>query len=175
VEEFTESVSFHQRLYAHAMARSIAHVRMLGFDAFDAVRASLELAAPLGAGAELNRAAIADRLDKGYLDATTLMEYLIRQGIPQRTAQGAVGRLVRRVMDRGVRLMDVSLHEFREEEPQWDEGVYQALGVYKAVEAMASYGATGSSQVRQQMERWKARLGETGETAWAPKTRQTDA
>ena len=60
------------------------------FDSFDTVRASLELAAPLVAGAELNRAAIAERLDRGHLDATTLMEHLIRRGIPQRTAHGLV-------------------------------------------------------------------------------------
>ena len=50
------------------------------FDAFDTVQASLELAAPLVAGAELNRPAIAERLDRGHLDATTLMEHLIRRG-----------------------------------------------------------------------------------------------
>ena len=44
------------------------------FDSFDTVDACLELAAPLVAGAELNRRAIAERLDRGYLDATTLME-----------------------------------------------------------------------------------------------------
>ena len=64
------------------------------FDSFDTVRASLELAAPLVAATELNREAIAERLDRGYLDATTLMEYLIRRGVPQRTAHGLVGRLV---------------------------------------------------------------------------------
>ena len=62
------------------------------FDAFDTVRASLELAAPLMAAAELNRAAIAARLDRGHLDATTFMEYLIRRGVPQRTAHDLVGR-----------------------------------------------------------------------------------
>ena len=70
------------------------------FDAFDTVHASLELAAPLMAGAELNRAAIAQRLDRGHLDATTFMEYLIRRGVPQRTAHGLVGRLVRKALDR---------------------------------------------------------------------------
>ena len=39
------------------------------FDSFDTVKAALELAAPLVAGAELNRPAIAERLDRGYLDA----------------------------------------------------------------------------------------------------------
>jgi argininosuccinate lyase len=64
------------------------------FDAADTVRACLELAAPLVAAAELNRDAIAARLERGYLDATTLMEHLIMEGVPQRTAHEIIGRLV---------------------------------------------------------------------------------
>ena len=86
-------------------------------DSFDTVSASLELAAPLVAAAELNRAAIAARLDRGHLDATTLMEHLIRRGVPQRTAHGLVGRLVRKAMERGVRLADLPLEEFRQAHP----------------------------------------------------------
>ncbi|MFO0883114.1 MAG: hypothetical protein U0894_02830 [Pirellulales bacterium] len=56
------------------------------FDAFDTVDICLELAAPLVAGAKLNVASINARLDKGYLDATTLMEYMILRGVPQRKA-----------------------------------------------------------------------------------------
>ena len=126
------------------------------FDSFDTVRASLELAAPLVAGAELNRSAIAERLDRGYLDATTLMEYLIRRGIPQRTAHGIVGRLVRLAMDRNVRLADLTLDEFREAHPELDQSVYEVLGVDKAVQAMQSYGSTAPAEVRKQIERWKS-------------------
>ena len=71
------------------------------FDAFDTVEACLELAAPLVRGAELNRAAIRSRLDRGYLDATTLMEYLIHRGVPQRRAHHFVGQLVGKAMERG--------------------------------------------------------------------------
>ena len=71
------------------------------FDAFDAVHASLSLAAPLVEQAELNKSAIAERLDQGYLDATALMEHLIGRGIAQRTAHGLVGGLVARAMQRG--------------------------------------------------------------------------
>ena len=128
------------------------------FDSFDTVCASLELAAPLVAGAELNRAAIAERLDRGHLDATTLMEYLIQRGIPQRTAHGLVGRLVRKALDRGVRLSDLSLEEFREAHPDLDASVYNVLGPEKAVAAMVSYGSTGPAQVREQVRRWKELL-----------------
>ena len=128
------------------------------FDSFDTVEASLELAAPLVAGAELNRRAIAERLDRGHLDATTLMEHLIRLGIPQRTAHGLVGRLVRKALDGNLRLSDLSLEDFREAHPDLDEGVYEVLGVEKAVAAMTSYGSTGPEQVRAQVARWKERL-----------------
>ena len=71
------------------------------FDAFDTVSSCLAIAAPLVARTELNRPAIAERLERGHLDATTLMEYLIRRGMPQRTAHGVVGKLVRLAIDRG--------------------------------------------------------------------------
>ena len=110
------------------------------------------------AGAKLNREAIAERLDRGHLDATTLMEYLIRRGVPQRTAHGIVGRLVRKALDRGVRLSDLSLDEFREAGPDLDAGVYDVLGPEKAVAAMTSYGSTGPEQVKEQIRRWKELL-----------------
>jgi argininosuccinate lyase len=128
------------------------------FDSFDTVKASLELAAPLVAGAELNREAIAERLDRGYLDATTLMEYLIGRNLPQRTAHEAVGRLVRRAMERGVPLSGLSLAEFREADPGVNESVYDVLGVERAVAAMTSEGSTGPEQVRRQVARWKELL-----------------
>ena len=130
------------------------------FDSFDTVRASLELAAPMVALAELNRSAIAERLDRGHLDATTLMEHLIRRGVPQRTAHGLVGRLVRKALDQGVRLADLPLADFREALPELDESIYQVLGVRQAVAAMVSYGSTAPEQVKQQVESWKARLRE---------------
>jgi argininosuccinate lyase len=129
------------------------------FDAFDTVHASLSLAAPLMEGTELNRAAIAERLHRGYLDATTLMEYLIRRGTAQRTAHGLVGRLVGRAMEKGVSLSDLTLAEFQAADPSLDKSVFDVLGVEKAVAAVSSYGSTNPRQVDEQVRRWKKRLG----------------
>jgi argininosuccinate lyase len=132
------------------------------FDSFDTVNACLELAAPLVAGAELNRDSIAARLDRGYLDATTLMEYLIGRGIPQRTAHGVVGRLVRKALDRGVPLGDLPLDEFKAAEPSLDRGVFDILGAERAVQAFVSYGSTGPAQVAEQVAGWKSKLAASG-------------
>jgi argininosuccinate lyase len=128
------------------------------FDAFDTVAACLELAAAIVAAAELDRPAIDRQIDDGHLDATALMEHLIGRGVPQRTAHGLVGRLVRTALDRGLRLADLPLAEFQAALPELDQSVFQVLGARQAVAAMVSYGSTAPQQVRQQVQQWKERL-----------------
>ena len=128
------------------------------FDSFDTVELCLELAAPLVAGASLNRDWIAAKLDQGHLDATTLMEFLIRRGIPQRTAHHLIGDLVRQATEKGVRLADLPLADFQAVEPSLDKTVYACLGVDNAVAAFRSYGSTAPSEVRKQIEIWKKKL-----------------
>ncbi len=129
------------------------------FDSFDTVSASLELAAPIAAQTELNRAAIAARIDDGYLDATSLMEYLIRAGVPQRSAHGIVGHLVRAAMTRGIRLSEIPLDEMRESAPQISADVYGYLDAAGAVRAMKSFGSTAPAEVKKQIRWWKKQLG----------------
>ena len=128
------------------------------FDSFDTVGLCLELAAPLVSGAELNRQAIAQQLDRGHLDATTLMEWLIRRGLPQRTAHHAVGELVAKAQARGCRLADLPLDEFQSLDASIDNGVYEVLGVDKAVRAFTSFGSTAPAEVRKQIDAWKKRV-----------------
>jgi argininosuccinate lyase len=134
------------------------------FDSVDTVAACLELAAPLVAGAELDRDTIASRLDEGYLDATTLMEFLILRGVPQRTAHEVIGRLVAVAMKRGVPLAKLTREEFRSAHAALDDTVYDVLGVDRAVAAFTSYGSTNPDQVEHQLASWRERLNETRTT-----------
>src|SRR5262249_2516562 len=128
------------------------------FDSFDTVELCLELAAPLIAGATLNRTAIAEKLDRGHLDATTLMEWLIQRGTPQRTAHHAVGQLVGKALECGCRLADLPLEDYRNTDSTLDQSVYNVLGVEKAIAAFTSYGSTAPAEVLKQIERWKTKL-----------------
>jgi argininosuccinate lyase len=141
-----------------AYNRDLQEDKLPLFDAFDTVSMCLEVAAPLVAGAELNRASILEKLDRGHLDATTFMEYLIRRGMPQRTAHGVVGRLVRVALDRGIRLADLALSEFQEADASLDAGVYEVLGVDNAIRSFVSYGSTAPAQVADQVLAWKLKL-----------------
>ncbi len=129
------------------------------FSAFDTVDSCLDLAALLVDGASLRGDRISARIDEGYLDATTLMEYLIKQGVPQRTGHEIVGHLVGLAEKRGGRLADLSEDDFRAAHPKLDGAVKQSLGVVNAVNAFQSYGSTAPAQVAKQLADWKTRLG----------------
>ena len=128
------------------------------FDSVDTVHASLEMAAPLVAGMKLNRPAIAEKLDRGYLDATTLMEELIRRNIPQRSAHEIVGKLVRLAMDRNVPLSALSGDELKQIDSSLDENLKLVLGADNAIARFVSYGSTAPKEVQRQIQAWQARL-----------------
>lgn len=128
------------------------------FDSFETVHACLELAIPIVEGAELQAETITERLDQGYLDATTLMEHLILQGIPQRTAHHLVGELVATAQAGRLRLADLTDEQLTAAHPQLDGKLRQVLGVEKAVHAYRSYGSSHPDQVRLQIDRWRKRL-----------------
>jgi len=131
------------------------------FDSFDTVTACLQLAALLVERAELNREAIAERLDRGHLDATTFMEFLISRGVPQRTAHHMVGELVGEALSNNVRLADLPLERYQQLDSTLDETVYDVLGVENAVRAFQSYGSTAPSEVSSQVESWKERVAQS--------------
>lgn len=128
------------------------------FDSADTVSACLELAAAVVAGSKLNREAIAARLEDGYLDATTLMEYLIGLGVPQRSAHEIIGKLVAQAMKQGLPLAKLPLADFQQAHPALDEKVFGVLGVENSIAAFKSVGSTAPAMVAQQVEHWKKHL-----------------
>jgi argininosuccinate lyase len=129
------------------------------FDAFDTVAASLSLAAPLVEQTRFKRERIAARLEDGFLDATTLMEFLILQGVPMRSAHEAVGRLVRRCEEKHCRLAQLPAEEFEAVRPGIGGAVYGVLGVANALAAFKSAGSTAPAEVERQLRAWHQRLG----------------
>ena len=129
------------------------------FDAFDTVEACLDLAAVVVEGAMFRANRIAERLDEGFLDATTLMEYLIRQGVPQRTAHELIGQLVGLCERKGIKqLAELSDAELASAHPALGQGTRDILGTANAIKAFRSSGSTGPEQVQHQLAFWKQRL-----------------
>ncbi len=141
-----------------AYNRDLQEDKLPVFDAFDTVESCLSVCIPLIEGAELDRVRIADGLHRGFLDATTLMEYLISRGTPQRTAHHLIGKVVRLATERGLTLAELNLEDFQSFDSSLDDSVYDVLGVKNAVKAFKSLGSTSPDRVSEQVEYWLGRL-----------------
>jgi argininosuccinate lyase len=128
------------------------------FEAYDTVSVAVELAPSVIQQTVFRRETIARRLEEGFLDATTLMEFMIGQGVPMRSAHEAVGKLVRLCEERSCRLAELPAVEYESIRPGLGTGVYKILGVANALAAFQSEGSTAPGEVKKQLSLWKTRL-----------------
>ena len=129
------------------------------FDAFDTVESCLDLAKVAVEGMSFRINQIEKSLDEGFLDATTLMEYLISRDVPQRTAHEVIGRLVALCERRGLKkLADLSDAELTTAHPELNHKVRGILGVQNAVLAFRSHGSTAHEEVKKRVYEWRDRL-----------------
>ena len=99
-------------------------------------------------------------LEKGFLDATSLAEYLVKKGIPFRTAHGIVGTLVAQCEKDGKGLAEISIEQFKKHSGLIENDVYQCLGSKNVAASYVTAAAAGPSQMAEQVNYWKKQLAE---------------
>ena len=137
------------------------------FQAYDTVSACLTMAAAIVSSTSFIKENIEPTLDRGFLDATSLAEYLVTKGIAFRTAHQIVGSLVARCEREGkMQLSQLSLDDFVAAANAYDaqpdgvgQDVYEALGARNVVKRYRSAGAAGGQPYLDALAEWKKRLG----------------
>lgn len=138
-----------------AYNRDLQEDKLAFFDAFDTVYACLELAPSIVRLARLRVDTINARLEEGFLDATTLMEYLISKGVPMRSGHEIVGKLVRLCESRSIKLADLSLAELQQACDKIEADVSNSLGVRNVVARLSSFGSGGREAVAERVAAWR--------------------
>jgi argininosuccinate lyase len=129
------------------------------FFAYDQVEACLTMAAAIVLHTTLQPDRIAARLDEGFADATVMAEYLVKKGIPFRTAHHIVGSLVAECDKRGLlRLGELPLETMHEKSQEIAQDVYSILGAKRVIDAYQSDGAGGAKQLLAQLKAWEKTL-----------------
>lgn len=145
--------------------RDLQEDKRIVFRAYDTVSGCLTMAAAIVNSASYDKERIEPTLDRGFLDATSLAEYLVTRGIPFRTAHHIVGILVARCEKEGKHaLSQLSIEAFNEviatkSDVRIDKDVYNALGAHNVVKRYQSAGAAGGKPFDDQLVAWKQRLG----------------
>jgi argininosuccinate lyase len=104
------------------------------FDAEDTLLGCLRAATAVVATLTLQRAT-AERAASGFLLATDVADYLVRQGVAFRTAHGIVGGMVRDLVASRREFADLSPAEWRAFSPAFGDDVRDAISARAAVAA----------------------------------------
>ena len=121
------------------------------FDACDTVKMCLAILAPMLATMEVRKDKMLQAAQEGFINATDLADYLVKKGIPFRTAYKVSGQMVARCMETGRVLETVPLEEYREASELFDEDVYEAIDLRTCMEKRSSVGGTSVASVEKQI------------------------
>ena len=144
----------------HAYNRDLQEDKEPLFDAVETIAASLEVTAEFARNVKFNKERIYKNIGRGYLDATTLADYLVRKGVPFRFGHEIVGKCVAIALAKDCELGELPLDVLKKVDPVFAEDVYKSLGFENAIANFTSYGSTGVKQVAEQMKAWKVKLAE---------------
>jgi argininosuccinate lyase len=153
--------------------RDLQEDKRIVFRAYDTVSSCLTMAAAIVNSASYDKERIEPTLDRGFLDATSLAEYLVTKNVPFRTAHHIVGTLVAQCEREGKHaLSQLSVEQFNDviDKSLKAQGasslgvrvtddVYNALGAHNVVKRYQSAGAAGGKPFEAQLASWKQRLG----------------
>ena len=99
----------------------------------------------------VNVEAMRAQVNKGYLAATDVADYLAKKGMPFRRAHEIVGHLVLLCDQRGCGLEDLSLDDFKAESDLFEADITGALDAVSIADARITEGGTGRSAIREQL------------------------
>ena len=130
------------------------------FDAVDTVKMCLQVFAGMIATLRANAANMKRAAQTGFINATDLADYLVKKGMPFRSAYKISGQIVALCIQQGTVLEELPLEVYLGYSDLFGEDLYQAIDLEKCVEKRISQGGTSVSSVEEQINYVKESLNQ---------------
>ncbi len=128
------------------------------FDAIDTVKLCIDVFIPMLATMTVNAQNMRNAAAKGFINATDCADYLVKKGMPFRTAYKLTGELVFYCIENGKALEDLTLDTFKTFSELFDEDIYIAINLDECAKKRISQGGTAPSSVLEQIKWTKEQL-----------------
>ena len=122
------------------------------FDAVDTVKLCLTTFIPMLSTMELYKENMRNAAARGFINATDCADYLVKKGLPFRDAYKITGTLVAYCIKNQTVLENLSIEEFRELSPVFDDDVYEAIKLETCVNMRKADGGPAPEAVKKQIE-----------------------
>lgn len=128
------------------------------FDTVKTVTGSLKIFAGMINTMKVNTTQMESATKNDFSNATELADYLSEKGIPFRESHEIVGQLVLACVKKQCYLADLTLEEFKDAHPLFEEDIYEVLNPVTAVQRRNSAGGTGFEQIRLALQKAENKL-----------------
>ncbi len=126
------------------------------FDAIDTVKFSLSVYSRLIRGMKVRRDVMRRAVEEDFSNATDLADYLVKKGMPFRQAHAVAGKAVHDCIEKGIWLKDMSLDDYKQLSPLFDEDIQEAIRPETCVRNRDSFGGTSYHQTELQLKAGRA-------------------
>lgn len=121
------------------------------FDALDTAEMCLKVFIPMTATMRVREDAMKEAARRGFINATDLADYLVKKGMPFRTAYKISGQIVALCIEKGKVLETLGLDEYKSFSPLFEEDVYGEISLETCVAKRISQGGTSVASVEEQI------------------------
>ena len=122
------------------------------FEAYDTVVSSLRIFSEMVRTAKWNEKKMSESCEGGFLNATDVADYLVRKGMPFRTAHGVSAKLVRSAIEKNCKLEELDFSEYKKASPLFEDDIFDLITSKKCVEIRNITGGPASEQVQKQID-----------------------
>ncbi len=130
------------------------------FDAMDTAVMCLSVLTPMISTMKVNQDRMKQAAQEGFINATDLADYMVRKGLPFRTAYKITGQIVGDCIRNGQILENLPLETYQTYWEQFDNDLYEAIDLTNAADTRTSKGGTSRQSIREQIEAVKEKLQE---------------
>lgn len=130
------------------------------FDAADTLLLSLKVVTGMMRTIKVRPEKMLKSVDRSFLLATDLADYLVKKGESFRNAHGAVGRLVSYCAKEGKTFPELNIDEYRSVSPLFNEDVFN-ISVATSIDSKDNTGGTARQRVEEAIATAKTLLTET--------------
>lgn len=131
------------------------------FDTVATLEGALQLFAPMIATMKVNKSRMREAVNQDFSNATDIADFLVGKGLPFRQAHEVIGKTVLYCIQQGKYLLDLTMEEFQQFSPLFDDTIYEVLRPETVVNARNVYGGTATDQVAEAIKRGEVLLSMT--------------
>ncbi len=125
------------------------------FDTVDNLKPCLIIFSDMISTMKVNKSNMKSAIKSGFMNATDVADYLVKKGLPFRSAHEVVGKMVLYCIQNNINIEDLSIEDFKSFSPSFQDDIKEKVEIESCIESKVSQGSTSTQNVSIMIEKGK--------------------